>query len=265
MTAEPGHPSTFVGHPLMRIAGTACIALTLATARPAAAGPSPGDYAAFVADPARPAGDVKRDAVRKPAETLAFMQIEPGQKVGERFPGDGYFTRLLSKAVGPAGHVYILLLQNRDGSPYDLDKAEPLTRELRNVSLVKPTLGHTPPPEPLDRVITIRSYHDMHSTKDAASATEAAGFNAGAYRALRPGGIYVVIDHAALKGKGASQTGTLHRIEDVVVQAEAKTAGFVPAGRSEALRNPADDGTLEIWNPKIDDKDDQFMLKFRKP
>lgn len=227
---------------------------------PAAGAPS--TIAAIVADKTRSTADAALDANRKPDQVLAFADIKSGQKIGERFPGEGYWTRLLSKAVGPQGHIYMLLLQYKDGLPYDLDKAEPVVAKLSNASLVARTVVQERPPERLDAVVSILNFHDLYNEGIADYPLR---FNKGVFDSLRPGGVYLVIDHSAAPGAGSSATETLHRVDIATVKAVAKAAGFELVAESEALANRADPRTIPNWDKSIDGRTDKFMLKFRRP
>ena len=229
----------------------------------------PAPIAAAVSDTARPAADTARDAGRKPAETLGFVGIKPGAQVAELLPGGGYFTRLLSTLAGPKGHVYALTPPPRPNAPAGApDPAAAATAiaadpEHANVSvqqlaLAAPALGLA---HPVDVVWTSDNYHDLHNLPNA----DVAGFNQHVFEALKPGGMFIVIDHAAAAGHGTSDTKTLHRIDPEAVKAEVTAAGFKLAGSSDALANQKDDHTLPVFDPGIRGKTDQFILKFIRP
>jgi len=230
-----------------------------------AAGDVPTYVAAAVADPARPAQDVARDAARKPAQMLAFTGVKPGDKVVDLMPGGGYFTRLFSAAVGPSGVVYAFV--PAEMAPYAKPKpapngspADPSRPNI--ISLVAPVNSFSPP-QPVDIVWTSQNYHDLHDS--FAKPADITLINAAVFRALKPGGVYVVLDHTALPGSGLSATETLHRIDPAVVRAEVEAAGFQFVGESDAVRNPDDPHTAKVFDPSIRGKTDQFVFKFRKP
>jgi predicted methyltransferase len=236
----------------------------------AALAASPPKYVtAAVKDPARPDADKMRDAERKPAETLTFAGIKPGQQVAEFIPGGGYFTRLISKIVGPSGHVYALVPPPRPNAPPGAPNMAAAVEELgknpayANVSVVfigqgGPGLGL---PQPADVVWTSQNYHDFHNRPNA----DMTAFNKQVFDALKPGGTYFVLDHAAAAGAGTTVTGTLHRIEPAAAKMEIESAGFKLAGESDVLHNPDDPHTANVRDPSIRGKTDQFMLKFTKP
>lgn len=210
--------------------------------------------AALLADPLRTEADRAADAARKPAETLAFTGVAEGWKVAELLPGGGYYSRLLSRAVGPAGKVYLI--------PW----GEPQTGRSRTLA-ADPRFGNLVyfgenllafrPAQPLDLVFTTQNYHDFASPQRAQ-------INQVVFRALRPGGVYFILDHAGKTGSGYASL-PLHRIDEALVIKEVTAAGFVLAGESQALRNPADDRTKNVFDPAIRGHTDQFMLKFVRP
>jgi predicted methyltransferase len=184
--------------------------------------------------------------------------VRRGDKVAELAPGGGYFTRILSGVVGPEGRIYAMA-----GRP------SPALQELAaarpNVVVTVAEPGTIPAPEPVDVVWTTLNYHDFKNVKVGEQATAPRVINAAAYRALKPGGLYLVVDHDTAAGAGASQTSTLHRIEAALVRREVESAGFRLDGESDLLRHPADDHTIKVQETGIRGKTDQFVLRFRKP
>jgi predicted methyltransferase len=155
--------------------------------------------------------------------------------------------------VGPKGVVYVWLPASTGPGAARL---EPILKAYPNVKLVTgPAIAA---PEPLDLVWTTQNYHDLHHTGRSPDAT-----NAAALAALKPGGTYLVSDHAAKSGSGTTDTDTLHRIDPELVKAEVVKAGFTFAGASDVLANAADDHTQKVFD--LHDKTDQFVLKFSKP
>jgi len=214
-------------------------------------------FAAILADPGRPEADRARDADRKPAELVAFAKLKPGAQLAELAPGGGYFTRLLSAYVGPKGHIYAIAA-----------RPSPALTEIAgthpNVSIVAGGPGEINVPTPVDMVWTTLNYHDFKNSKQGDSDA-AALFNRAAFKALKPGGIYLIVDHQAAPGAGASVTSTLHRIEETVVRQEVEAAGFRFDGESNLLHHAADDHSLKVQETGIRGKTDQFILRFRKP
>jgi predicted methyltransferase len=227
----------------------------------------PAFLAAAIADPGRPAEDVARDADRKPAETLLFAGVVPGEKIAELLPGAGYFTRIMSKAVGPSGHIYALVPAPRPDAPANSPdfaarvKAIAADPAYANVSVVVQAFGELKTPVPVDLVWTSQNYHDLHNLP----GLDLAVFNQMVFEALKPGGTYLILDHATEPGAGASQTSTLHRIDPATVKREVLAAGFVYDGQSDLLRNPQDPHTAKVFDPAIRGRTDQFILKFKKP
>ena len=215
---------------------------------------------AAVADAGRPAEDKERDANRKPAETIAFAGIKKGDHVAELLPGGGYFTRIFSKVVGDKGVVYALVPPPRPNGPDPAAAANAIAAADKNVKVA--TLGQDKlAPEPVDVVWTSQNYHDLHNRPNA----DLAAFNKNVFDALKPGGTYLVLDHAAEAGSGTRDTSTLHRIDPEVVKTEVTAAGFKLEGSSDVLKNPQDPHTANVRDPSIRGKTDQFILKFRKP
>jgi predicted methyltransferase len=232
----------------------------------------PSYISAAVADASRPAEDKQRDEARKPAETLLFAGIKPGDKVLELIPARGYFTRIISKAVGPKGHVYALSPARRPEAKPDSPDPVAATKAIADdpayanvtASVVEHPEGSPrkiAAPEPVDVVFTAQNYHDLHNVSDL----NIADFNKSVFDALKPGGVFVVVDHAAAAGSGARDTSTLHRIDPETVKSEVLAAGFKLEGESKVLANPEDSHTLKVFDPSIRGKTDQFLLKFRKP
>jgi predicted methyltransferase len=226
----------------------------------------PPGVAAAVADPARPAEDRARDGARKPAEVIAFAGVKPGDTVVDLIPGGGYFTRILSKAVGPTGHVYALV-------PTFLAKAYPQTvtaiqavaadPAYRNVTVWVESVGKLAEQGPVDVVWTSQNYHDLHGP--SLPPNTALNIDRAVLAALKPGGVYVIEDHVAEAGSGVRDAGTLHRIDPAFVRDEVEAAGFGFEAESPVLRNPLDAHTARVFDPAIRGHTDQFVFKFRKP
>jgi predicted methyltransferase len=215
------------------------------------------NFAILLGGPQRSDADKARDADRKPAELVAFAGIRPGMKVAELAPGGGYFTRVLGLAVGPTGYVYAF---GTRASP----AVVAIAQASGNVAMVIGKIGDKLAPEPVDVVWTTQNYHDFKNSK-VDDVETAQIVNRAAFAVLKPGGVYLVSDHQAATGAGASQTATLHRIEDATVIREVEAAGFKLEARSAVLRHPADDHTLKVQESGIRGKTDQFVLRFRKP
>lgn len=238
-------------------ASAAAIALTLAGCSTMPAGPSrEAAIAAAVASALRPAADVARDPLRRPAEIVAFAGVERGDVIAEIAPGGGYYTRILAEAVGPEGRVYALMPAFFANRPGGLDAINALAAQYSNVEVVVvadyATLAL---PRPVDLVWTTENYHDLANG-------DVGVVNAGVFRVLAPGGIYFVEDHSA-PGTGLTATSTLHRIDPEAVREQVTMAGFVLEAESDLLHNPADPHTA---NPRdVTPTSDKFAFRFRRP
>lgn len=240
------------------IAGLAMTTAVVAQDKTASAGTA---IARALADPARAdqAGD---DARRQAAAVLAFSGVKPGDTVVDYLPGSGYWTRIFTNVVGPRGRVYALW--PAAGAKYAEKNLPALNaRGLANVTAqVQPTNLPTAP-QPVDLFWTVQNYHDIPNKGAGEPALRA--FDAAVFKMLKSGGTYVVIDHADAPGTGLSGTETRHRIDPAAVRRQIEATGFRYVGASNALANPADDHTKNVFDPAIRGKTDQFVMKFRKP
>jgi len=222
-----------------------------------------GMRAEALADPARPAADRERDLDRHTAETLNFTRVEPGWKVADMIIGGGYFTRVFASAVGPRGHVTAWQPAEFVGFSPDYASAIEAADAMANVDAIRSPIGAPAFPAGLDLIFTAQNYHDLHLQPFAAET--AANVNAAAFRALKRGGYYVIIDHHAAAGSGLSAANSLHRIDIEAVKREVTAAGFVLDGQSDVLANTADPLTANVFDASIRGHTSQFMLRFRKP
>lgn len=221
------------------------------------------DYATALANPARPETDRVRDDARKTAETLAFAEVEPGETIGDMIIGGGYFTRVFASAVGAQGKV--VAWQPAEFIAFQASYADALAAAdaMDTVSAIRSPIGAPEFPDGMDLVFTAQNYHDLH-LKPFPTDT-AARVNAAVFASLKPGGLYVIVDHAALPGAGLEAADSLHRIDIGDVKREVEAAGFVLEAESDALANPADPHTANVFDASIRGHTDQFMLRFRKP
>ncbi len=245
-----------------RLVSATFLAASLAVTHLAAAQTPADAVTKALANPAR-ADQRDDDARRKAEQVLVFSGVKPGDTVIDFVPGSGYWTRIFSGIVGPSGHVYALW--PRSFAKY---AAKPLpvlqARKLDNVTAQVQDSDAPSVPQPADLFWTVQNYHDMaNGGGDAQAALQA--FNAAVFKALKPGGTYVVIDHADAAGAGLGGTEARHRIDEAVVIEQVKAAGFTLAGESDVLRNPDDPHTATVFDPSIRGRTDQFVLKFTKP
>jgi predicted methyltransferase len=245
----------------LRVALAVCSAAALI----AAAASVPAYITGAVASSSRPEKDRDRDVNRKPDLVIAFAGIKPGQKVGELMPGGGYFSRLFCQIVGPTGHLYTISMipaVKRDPPPPDAAAAAPppasacsnVTADSQDASALKLPSG-------LDVVWTSENYHDLHNAYFGKPDVKL--LDRAVYDALKPGGVFIVEDHAAAAGSGARDTETLHRIDPELVKQEVTSAGFVFVAGSDLLHNPEDTHDAKVFELK--GRSDKFLLKFRKP
>jgi predicted methyltransferase len=229
--------------------------------------PRPRDTEALiagaVADAARPTEDSASDMGRKPADIMAFAGFKPGDVVADIGASGGYYTRIVSKIVGGKGHVYafnsteIRDMFFKDGNPSDA-----LAVQYENVSSVVTPLSTPFFEKPLDGAMIVKFYHDTHWDK---LATDTGSMNKTIFDQLKPGGTYLVIDHAAEDGSGLRDAGTLHRIDAEVVKQEVIAAGFELVAESDLLANSEDDRSKSVFDPSVRGKTHRFVYKFKKP
>jgi predicted methyltransferase len=219
------------------------------------------DIAAILADPSRPATDRERDAGRMPDQVLAFFDIGPGDKVADLLCGGGYYTRILVPVVGEEGEVYASnnpFFQRFGEEAITALLTEPGFERVHRIDgpvdeVALPTDGS------LDAVIIVPAYHDLWLTDEDRSA-----LNRRVFAALKPGGVYGIVDHHAAEGAGTDVIQSLHRIEERVITEEISTAGFSLIARADFLGNPDDDRSLRIFDPSIRGSTDRFVLRFEK-
>jgi predicted methyltransferase len=242
----------------------ACMAVSLCAVAAVAAPPIPASIAAAVAHKGRDA-DREADAYRHPGEVIAFSGVKAGDKVVDLIPGGGYFTKIFSKVVGPTGHVFMVWPNEyaKEAQP-DPVKNEALAKSgYPNTSVILQPGTSFATPEPVDLVFTVQNYHDYPDK--FMGKIDPMIFNRAVFKALKPGGVFLVIDHTAEAGSGMRDTDTLHRIDPAIVRKQVIDAGFVFEGESKVLRNPADDLKKVVFDKTIRHHTDQFIYKFRKP
>ncbi|MEO7387645.1 MAG: methyltransferase domain-containing protein [Gammaproteobacteria bacterium] len=223
---------------------------------------------AAVANAARPASDRVRDEPRQSAAVLTFFRIAPGTTVLDLYSGGGYYTELLSYIVGANGRVVA-----HNNTPYlafakdDLAGRFPPGR-LPNVERLLAENNQLQLPEGrFDAVLMTDVYHDIYFVDEKAGWPRIDGpkMLAEVFRSLKPGGVLGVVDHAALPGAPPETGGTLHRIDPALLKRDITAAGFVLDAESDVLVNPADDRTKTAFDPSVQGRTDQVVLRFRRP
>ncbi|MEJ8821718.1 hypothetical protein WKW80_06665 [Variovorax humicola] len=282
--------------PLM-LAAAVCLLDACATKAPAV---SQDQIAAILSSPDRTGPDRTNDLRRKPAQMLAFIGVRPGMSALDVSAAGGYTTELLARAIGPTGVVYGQMPQRDPGRatpsptapegvsggvaatpnpaaapaapagprPSAVALADRSAR-LKSANVLAAPIIAVPQrfedPAPtavasggLDLVTLMFNYHDLGFL-----GVDRAQMNRAIFRALKPGGMFVIADHAGRPGTGISESGTLHRVEESFLRGEVESAGFKLVAEGSFLRNPndpRDKNTPEPLQPK-----DEFVLKFIKP
>ncbi len=228
------------------------------------AAPKPDPVVAALASPIRPDADKARDAARKPAELMAFAGIKPGQKVVDFVMGGGYLTRVIAGTVGQNGVVYAFQPAEFVGfrAQYGIDQ-DAVAKSMPNVKPLRSAFAAPAIPEPVDVIVTVQNYHDLFLASFPADTGEKA--TAALFKALKPGGTLVVVDHVGSAGSGREAPDKLHRIDPAFARAEIEKAGFKFDGELNTWRQSGDPHTDSVFSPTIRGKTDQFAYRFRKP
>jgi len=226
----------------------------------------PDLYDKAVSNPARPAADRKRDPLDRPADVLRLAGIKPGMQVADLMAAEGYYTELLSNIVGTKGHV--LMLNN---TAYDrwspgwpkriaanrLPNVEKRTVDLDHMDLAAGSL---------DAVLMIKIYHDLYwvDPKGEWPKIDVPVVLDQLARALKPGGVLVVVDHSAKAGTGNADAGRLHRIDEAFAKKDIESHGFELVSHSDVLRKPEDQRDLLSYEGPGLNHTDRFVLVFRR-
>lgn len=242
-------------------------ALMILVSVPLQAADVPANISAAVAAAERSDKDRERDLRDHPAELMTFAGIAPGMKIADVFGGGGYWTELMARAVGPEGHVQLV-----NNSPYfafagkdlktrfdgnRLPNADQITVETCNLKLGNKTY---------DMIVIFMSYHDLYyvDEKDGWPAIDDSGFLDQLYAALRPGGVLLIVDHAAAAGTGNTAAQNLHRIDEEFAKKDISSHGFKLKDTWNGYRNPSDDKTMLVFDPAVRGKTDRFTHLYIK-
>jgi predicted methyltransferase len=252
----------------MRLSSLAAFSLILA-AMPVTANATPaGSVVAAIASADRKPDNVKLDEGRKPAAVLQYLGLKPGMKVLDLFGANGYWAEIMVPVIGPKGHDTIWT-----PAQFFNDKAKAYTSGYAakhpNVTFItSPFEAPDLPKNYADFVILNDNYHDTYwqNEKYKIPRMDPNVFLKAVYASMKPGAVIGVIDHIANKNDDTRATvEKFHRIDPEVVKADFKRAGFVMVGSSDLLRNPADDHSLLVFDPKVAGHTDRFIFKFKKP
>lgn len=219
---------------------------------------TPAYIRSAVESPDRSAEQRARDVNRKPAELLTLSGVKPGDHVVEFASFGQYFTTLLAAIVGPKGMVYMYDLPYTEKRAGEASRAFVAAHSNTRYELVD--YNKLELPKKVDVVFNVLYYHDL-SLNDI----DTASLNARVFKALKPGGIFFVVDHNAAAGSGRRDTKALHRIDPEVIKQEVTAAGFELVEESQLLAHPEDDHTKMVFTPGLRGLTDQTVFKFRKP
>jgi predicted methyltransferase len=227
------------------------------------------EYDAAVKHVGRPADDSARDVLDHPAEILRLAGIKPGMQVADVLAGDGYYSELLGYIVGPKGHVFMINNTAFDNWSQPALDARVGGGRLANVTRETLDLNDMKlPPASLDAILLVKVYHDMYwvdtSPKSPWPKIDVSAVLDQLSRALKPGGILLLIDHSAKTGHGKADAGSLHRIEESFAIQDFAAHGFSVMAKSDLLRRPDDMRDLISYKGPAAGKTDRFVLVLRK-
>ncbi len=210
--------------------------------------------------------DLERDRRSRPDVVLALLQLGPGDRVADIFAGAGYYSELIGRLVSPGGEVlmhnnkaYIGFVGEALEQRFDGRELPGVIRHDREVDDLD--LGR----ETLDAAMIIMSYHDLYHEDSGWPRMDVKEFMGQIVRALKPGGRFLLVDHAAAPGSPIATAQSLHRIDEAFVIRDVERFGLKHTASSDVLRNPEDDHTLHVFDPQIRGKTDRFILVFQKP
>ncbi len=216
--------------------------------------------------PGRLAADLERDTRSRPDAVIPLLALEEGDRVADVFGGSGYYSELLASVVGESGEV---ILQNNDAYKQFVGKALQQRfdgRDPGNITVLDSEANDLKLGTGLDAALIIMSYHDLFydDAENGWPQIDDVDFIGQIRAALKPGGRFLIVDHAAPAGTAAAATKSLHRIDEAYAIQRLSTQGFRLVGFSEALRNPSDTHSKLVFDPAIRGKTDRFVLVFEK-
>jgi len=225
-----------------------------------------GSVAEVLASPGRLESDLARDKRSHPEVIIELLEIKAGDRVADIFAGGGYYSEIIGQLVTPGGEVlmhnnqaYISFVGDALKKRFDgreLVGVQRHDREVDNLDLGEGSL---------DAAMIIMSYHDLYHTTEGWPAIDKTDFMGQIVRALKPGGRFLIVDHAAAAGTGSDSAQDLHRIEEAFARRDVESYGLKYTGKSDALQNPDDDYSMIVFDPKVRGKTDRFILVFEKP
>jgi predicted methyltransferase len=210
---------------------------------------------------------LKRDALDHPADVLDLLDIKPGMKVADVLAGDGYYSELVSYVVGPKGKVFMINNAAFDGWSEGPLQARLRAGRLGNVEHETLDLNHMNlPPQSLDAILLIKVYHDLYwvDSEGHWPAIDVAPVLEQLARALKPGGVLLLVDHSAKPGTGSSEATRLHRIDEAYAIRDFEAHGIKAVAKSDVLRRPGDARDQLSYKGPMLGKTDRFVVVFRK-
>jgi len=200
---------------------------------------------------------------------ISFAHVDAGSTVIDVYPGAGEWTVLFSDTVGPEGRVYSFVpaeVAHFKNDPVGLMRTLAQEPGRDNVEAVSADLvAISDVTQPADVVWVHLFYHDLHTPLMQTRGATATDFNRAVYERLKPGGFYVIVDHAAAAGAGTSDAPSLHRIDPASVREEVEAAGFVLDAESSLLASESDPHSIKVFDPSVKGQTDRFAYRFVKP